>query len=488
MTKVVIKFSKKRIAAVFTVLIIIFIFGHNPSAALNAELLPPPSEKTRAEYKLTILPANRTVFIEATIRGAEKSEIKSWVAGVGGLNAQILSSNAGEIKFAYTVAVPEKERLNSPDAYLDKNRFRAWGWNIFIFPLLDKPSGEVALTIDAPEEWSGRATSFGVNHKRFVLPNLNALLDMAVAAGDFRTSEFSAGGVPVYLAVRKEHAVSDEVFKEALKRLIEAGARYTGAKLPERVFFAVDLLGERKTYAPGNHVRGGAHGSTIMIDRDNADPRQPQFWGTYSHEFTHTWIPAVFGNSALTQKELGSFFTEGFTDYLAYRITHSAGIHTDDQFARALSKFYLEYADVAGSVENEQDAEFLRYRQGMMAAWMLDVELLRRSKGKRGFREFIRLLVGKYENSGGLTKEKFISALTELGGKETAALFEKLRDAEKKIDFSAILKDTGIKIEPVQNAREALKIFNAGKIQPVTFEPATRGQKMFLRWFLSREN
>ena len=103
----------------------------------------------------------------------------------------------------------------------------------------------------------------------------------------------------------------------------------------------------------------------------------------------------------MTKKELGSVFTEGFTDYMAYRIAHSAGVHTREHFARALTRFYLEYLDVASSALSEADAEFLRYRQGMMAAWALDVELQRVSKGKYGFRELIRLLVKQHANTGG---------------------------------------------------------------------------------------
>ncbi len=188
----------------------------------------------------------------------------------------------------------------------------------------------------------------------------------------------------------------------------------------------------------------------------------------------------------MTKKELGSVFTEGFTDYMAYRIAHSAGVHTREHFARALTRFYLEYLDVASSALSEADAEFLRYRQGMMAAWVLDVELQRISKGKYGFRELIWLLVKQHANTDGLTKQELIAALTTIGGERFAALYEQLTGTDASVDFSLFMKSTGIQIKPVQNPGQALKEFLKGGDSVISFAPANQSEKGFLNHFLSR--
>lgn len=446
----------------------------------------PVNERLISEYRLTILPVTKSVFVEATIKGAQKSDIKGWVAGVGGLNPTFITSAANEIKFAYTVAIPEAEKLNSPDAMIDKSHFRSWGWNVFIFPTFDKPSGETVVLINSPEGWK-TATSFGVHQTRFVLPNLNELMTVALVSGDFRINSFEAAEIPVYLAVRQNHHISDAAFVETLKRLIEAGVAYTGAKPPERIMFGIDLLGDKKTNAPGNHERTNAHGSTLLIDRNDADATNPHFFGTYAHEFSHTWIPAVFGNSSVTRKELGSIFKEGFTDYLAYRITHYAGLHSDTQFANTLSKFYQEYLDVATSVKNENDAEFLKYRQGMMAALIIDIELQRATKGKIGFREFMQTLIKEHANTDGLTKQEFMEVLTRLGGERFLTLYNKLTDPKQFIDFSFHLKGTGIQIKPISITAQELKEQSNKNNLAIQFNAITDGEKKFLRRFLSYE-
>ncbi len=444
-----------------------------------------PGKKVTSEYWVTILPADKTVFVEAVFHGIKRSDITGWEIGVAGISTTVVTSDANGVRFAYSVAIPEKEPLNSPEPALDKNRFRSWGWSIFAIPILKKAMGQLTLSIRVPDGWS-MATSFGINQTRFVLPSPEDFFRIAIVAGDFRATSFDVAGTSVYLAVRKGHPVNNAVFGGALKKIIETTVRYTGGKQPSRIMFGVDLLGGKKTSAPGNNVSTDSHSSSLLIDRDDANPLELNFFGTYAHEFAHTWIPAVFGDKNVTKKELGSLFSEGFTDYIAYRVTHSAGVHSDEQFARALSKFYLEYLETASSERTENNAEFLKYRQGMMAAWVLDIELRRASNGKNDFQKFIQMLVKQHANTGGMTKQKLTATLMTLGGANIVSLYNRLMQPDIVIDVPLHMKGTGIQVRNVQNPAQELKELSNESAPVVSFIPDNQKEREFLSGFLTR--
>ncbi len=119
-------------------------------------------KKVTSEYRVTILPADKTVFVEAVFHGIKEPDITGWEIGVAGMTPTVVTSDANGVRFAYSVVIPEKELSNSPEPALDKNRFRSWGWSIFAVPILKKAMGQVNLSIRVPEGWS-MATSFGIN-------------------------------------------------------------------------------------------------------------------------------------------------------------------------------------------------------------------------------------------------------------------------------------------------------------------------------------
>jgi predicted metalloprotease with PDZ domain len=117
--------------------------------------------------------------------------------------------------------------------------------------------------------------------------------------------------------------------------------------------------------------------------------------------------------------------------------------------------------------------EFLRYRQGMMAAWMLDVELLKASGGRAGFRELMRLLLARHAGTDGLTRAEVREAIRTLGGARVAALFDPLTDITRPIDFPSHLVGSGISL----SEKEGTRSVNGGKA------PRGAERRFLTRWF-----
>jgi predicted metalloprotease with PDZ domain len=250
--------------------------------------------------------------------------------------------------------------------------------------------------------------------------------------------------------------------------------------------FAIDLLDGKKSYAPGNNTTSRLHSTTVLLHKDNDDPRRMGFAGTFAHEYTHSWIPHAFGNSNATIKNLGAFFTEGFTNYFGYRLARLSGLHDDATLAKALSYYYVEYAYISG-VGRKGNEGALGYSHGMVAACVLDTELLRATSGKSGLKEVMQLLLRRHGNTDGLTKDELIAALTETGGSKFGTLYEQLANDKASLDIPALLQNTGIEVKRIEDAKLTFDTYTGNSASLINFTPNNAGEKQFLSWFLSPE-
>lgn len=132
-----------------------------------------------------------------------------------------------------------------------------------------------------------------------------------------------------------------------------------------------------------------------------------------AHEYMHTWIGGKISPSSeqasVVDEPLHYWFTEGFTDFFARRVLHSAGLWSDEQYARDLSDSLGRYeqspeiaapnARIAEAFWTDPNVRELPYRRGDLLALALDEEIRARSGGERSLDTFLRdLLVRAVEN------------------------------------------------------------------------------------------
>jgi predicted metalloprotease with PDZ domain len=438
------------------------------------------------KYKLIVQPQMREAFIEGLITNVKAAEVKKWesfIAGLPDIVPSKITDTPEGVRFSYSARESEKPEIASYEASIDENHLRAWGWNLFTTPVTVQPLTQTELTINAPKDWQV-ITSLGVGKKRLKM-SVDDLRALAVALGDFRAVKFKAAGVPVYVAIREKDPTRDAAV-QAIKALVSNSVSYFGTKPSRNVMFAIDLLGGKKSYAPGNNTTSRLHSSTVLLHKDNDDPRRRGFAGTFAHEYTHSWIPHAFGNSNATIKNLGVFFTEGFTNYFGYRLARLSGLHDDATLAKALSYYYVEYAYISG-VGRKGNEGALGYSHGMMAAGVLDAELLRATSGKSGLKEVMQLLLRRHGNTDGLTKDELIAALTETGGSKFSTLYEQLANDKAILDIPVLLQNTGIEVKRIEDAKLTFDTYTGNSASLINFTPNNAGEKQFLSWFLSPE-
>lgn len=448
-------------------------------------------------YTATVRPDAQAVTVEGLVDGARAEDVLGWARpphdyGVSSPTPDSVWATPAGVRFLAVVRLRDtaaaaggKPRTtNAPDPALDTVRLRSWGYSLFPTPVLRRAPARLAVNVEAPAGWAVVTSAGGGQGGHFEVGSLAALRGTALFAGAVRDTTFQAAGAPVVLAARRDDPIPDRAYARVVGRLLAAQRAYFGVLTSARVAVMLDRLDGAATYAPGVNVSVPAQSATVLIRADAVRRADTvAVVGPLAHELAHTWLPYAFGDDSVTGGELGAFFAEGFTNYAGYRTAHAAGLLDDAAFARALSNYYLEYRYVSGP-GRAQYAAALPYSHGMLAAWGLDLALLRATHGRRGLADVLQRLV-RARSEAGLTRRALVAALTDVGGAEVGALYGTLADTARPLALAPLLEGTGIRVDSAPDVRQAFKAARAGTAAPVVrFAPAGAPERAFLARFL----
>lgn len=143
-----------------------------------------------------------------------------------------------------------------------------------------------------------------------------------------------------------------------------------------------------------------------------------------AHEYMHTWIGGKITPAPVAtpdREPLHYWFTEGFTDFFARRVLHSAGLWTDQQYATDLSESLGRYEQnpernapnsrIAEAFWSDPNVRDLPYRRGDLVALALDEAIRERSGGTRSLDTFLRDILTRAVQNGVHPDESSLFAL-----------------------------------------------------------------------------
>ena len=197
----------------------------------------------------------------------------------------------------------------------------------------------------------------------------------------------------------------------------------------------------------------------------------------FAHEYFHTWLvkrikPAAFIGADFSEEAYTSllWLFEGFTSYYENLLVRRAGLIDDEALAKLLSKDLKAVietpAHLAQSLSqssfdawikfykpnaNTVNAHVSYYRQGALAAWVLDAEIRRKTKSKKSLDDVLRLLWEDFKAAGeyysGITADdvpEIVSRATEL---DLTGLIADLTQTAMPVDYAKFLKPLGVVLE-----------------------------------------
>jgi predicted metalloprotease with PDZ domain len=129
---------------------------------------------------------------------------------------------------------------------------------------------------------------------------------------------------------------------------------------------------------------------------------------------------------------------EGLNDYVSYGIMYDSGLHSREQTSGMLSKWFREYQWCL----RQKDTPLMPYRQGMIAAWVMDLEIQRASDQKKSLKNLIAHLLENTPRDQAVSRKEFVAALEALIGPQAEALYARLIESDMAIPLEKYLEDT----------------------------------------------
>lgn len=204
----------------------------------------------------------------------------------------------------------------------------------------------------------------------------------------------------------------------------------------------------------------------------------------FAHEYFHTWLvkrikPAAFIDADFSEEAYTSllWLFEGFTSYYESMLVRRAGLIDDEVLGKLLSKDLKAVvetpAHMAQSLSqasfdawikfykpsaNSVNAHVSYYRQGALAAWVLDAEIRRKTKSKKSLDDVLRLLWEDFKAAGadysGITSDdvpEIVARATEL---DLTGLIADLTETAMPVDYAKFLKPLGVTLEESETPAE----------------------------------
>lgn len=299
----------------------------------------------------------------------------------------------------YSITQDFNEPLLNKHRYrpiIDKNYFHILGMRLFMVPegIFETESSKVKIAISWGDLPSNAIfhSSFGPDKNLDIEVTQEDLYASFFVGGDFRKYEFDYEGYPVYFIIRDNWKVFDDT--DIYEILKETVAFQNGFWQDLRKgMYSVSLL---PTFEPwtefskANSIGGsGLPNSFISFASNNEGTTLKKMSWLYNHELLHKWI----GRTIKNENEVEQYwFSEGFTDYYAYKLMLKNDKLNTEGFLDILNNEVVipHYKDSVNTIPNSEITfesywsnyavyGKLPYRRGLLYAFFIDNQIRQRN-------------------------------------------------------------------------------------------------------------
>ncbi|MBS0332912.1 MAG: hypothetical protein JSS35_09105, partial [Proteobacteria bacterium] len=353
-------------------------------AALKVEIRfrEGPSGRTRLAF------LKRWAGEDKLWRNARGMKIEGGTSTADGAGAWIVTASPGApITVTYTVVSaydhdPTDDNTRQAWPVIRPGWFYAVGEGLFAVP---EDHDKAAATF----EWANAPRNFGfasdLEHlagpnRKATRPGLvdDVLESIVVGGWDVRTVEKRVDGARLRVAIVGRYQFSDKDFAAKVFEVLAAERGFWGEKASPYLVTMSPTLGTGRSVS----VSGTGRSDAFALWVDPASQQTDLRW-LLAHEYFHTWNPVLLGSLPDGPTEpLGYWFSEGFTDYYAWKLMLASGQFGPSDFADRWNETLRNYAIsplkaapntvVMTNFWTNQDAQKLPYYRGAILAATLD--------------------------------------------------------------------------------------------------------------------
>ncbi len=333
--------------------------------------------------------------------------------------------------------------------------FHSLAMRVFIEPmdLFKKNEREVAtikIVGQFPADYEFQ-TSFGRSRTQTFTLNQLDFNNSLIVAGDFRRYETKIDKATINFLARGKWELIDEVrMFDQLKGIISAQTEFWNEPLDS--LFTVTLIPTDEEWTEtSKSISIGGSGLTdsfISFASNNAGTPQSMMQWLYSHELMHRWIGGIIENA---DEEKQYWFSEGFTDFYAYKILVKSGHWSEEDFVNKLNTSILpEYErNPVKTVPNDSitqetfwsnyNYQKLPYQRGLLYALLIDQQIKQQSGGRLSLDNLMADLLQACKAHAPLRMNSslWLAHMSKYLGEEVNLQFEQYIVKGQPIDFSS---------------------------------------------------
>ncbi|UKJ07211.1 M61 family metallopeptidase [Solitalea lacus] len=414
-------------------------------------------------------------FSGSTALKAKKINKNTW---------KIAANKASNISIKYKVYAFE---LTVRTSFIDAAHAYLNGSNVFMY-IDGKKELPSTVKITPSKNWKEISTGLEVvNGDKWTRysNDYDVLADSPIEIGNQDIFTFEAAGVPHEVAMYGGGNYDKARLAKDLKRICEEATKVFDTNPCKHYTFIVHCL---PTGGGGLEHLNSTTVQTAKFSFTN-DKSYKSFLSLIAHEYFHLWNvkrlrPEALGPFDYDNENYTSmlWFSEGFTAYYDNLLTRRAGFYTPEAYLDILISDINKVTNQPGnyvqpvaessfdawikyyrSNENSANSTISYYDKGSLLALMMDMEILRNSKGAKDLDDLMKYLYNEYyqNEKRGFTDAEFKAAAEKICGRNLDDFFSKYVNGTQPIPYNDYLNAVGLQLVNQNEGKSSEVLFGA---------------------------
>ena len=371
----------------------------------------------------------------------------------------------GDVTVEYGVWAFE---LSVQTSHLDAEHGFVNGAGVFLYVDGHKDA-PVTLDIRAPRGWR-IATGLERRGRLYRAPDYDVLVDCPVEIGTFVQRTFRVRGVPHHLVIHGPGNYDEDALVRDVRKIVATEVGIMRDVPYRQYLFLLHHSAER----------GGGlehlNSTALQQPPHQYRPREKyeNFLELVAHEFFHLWNvkrlrPEALGPFDYEREVYTSLLwaMEGLTSYYDTLVLCRAGLFTPEKYFKKMAERIQKYEEKPGRRrqslvessfdtwiklyqpnENAFNCQMSYYEKGEIVGMCLDLEIRRRTEGRRSLDDVMRLLYGECARRGrGFPEPRFRLACERVAGGRLDRFFADYIEGVADVPWNRFLNVAGLRLD-----------------------------------------
>ncbi len=339
------------------------------------------------------------------------------------------------------------------------------------------------ISFDKPDSWKNITVALpALASNTFMADNYDLLADSPFALGNHELINFEVAGVKHRVAMLGEGNYDVGKIKADFTKIIEKEvAMMVEHPSPEYVIFIQNV-------ESGGGGLEHLNSQTSVIQRwaYSNEAKYKSFLGLIAHEYFHLWNvkrirPIELGPFDYTKENYTNmlWIMEGITSYFDDLFLKRCEIYKDEEYLAIVATAITKMENLPGAKvqtlaassfdawikfylpdENSDNSTISYYQKGMLASMIIDLEIIKRTNGKKKMDDVMRLLYTDFYKTKkrGFTEDEFAKALETVAGSSFTELLQTMVYTTSPIDYGKYLEYVGVELKNQPSSKMPLGI------------------------------